>query len=161
MLNFFKKKKSPPKRSMTLAEYIQWRQSQGDTLEKIQKDLHDDLENGGPLFGEFRKFIKPTSPNSTQRFDDEYAEALSKSSFSDLWVWENCKLKNQKKYPICQDCLSRHGQAKTKKEWEVIGLPKSGHTQCGKKCVCILTPKELFDYKVKKGINVEAPCPKS
>lgn len=126
---------------MTLVEYIQWRQDQGDTLEQIRKDLLEDLDQGGPLFGEFRNFIKPTFPGSVSRFKNPEEEARITAAKKHKWS-TTLAIKRADKKPICPDCLKLEGQVKSWKEWEEIGLPKKGKTQCGEGCRCVLLDVE-------------------
>lgn len=41
-------------------------------------------------------------------------------------------------HEICPDCLQRAGEIKTLGEWERLGLPGAGKTECGTDCHCIL-----------------------
>ena len=41
-------------------------------------------------------------------------------------------------HEICSDCLQRAGEIKTLNEWEKLGLPGEGKTECGTDCYCIL-----------------------
>ncbi|MDD5355945.1 MAG: hypothetical protein PHY56_05385 [Candidatus Omnitrophica bacterium] len=120
--------------SITLAEYIQMRLSQGATLEVIRADLLADLEEGGRIFGEFKNALQPTFAGSTGRFRDigELAETGISKTFRWVAVLVN----------TCPDCLERHNQVKTWAEWEEEGLPRSGATVCGQNCKCVLVSAE-------------------
>ncbi|MBU0633611.1 MAG: hypothetical protein KKB82_03760 [Candidatus Omnitrophica bacterium] len=55
ILKLFKRIFSPPKEPLTLEQHVKNRLAKGDTNEQIQKDLLDDLDKGGPIFGDFKK----------------------------------------------------------------------------------------------------------
>lgn len=119
-----------------LEELIADRVKQGESLEKIRGDLLRDLAEGGKIFGDFRKAIEPTFPNSKNRFKDngEFEEWISKNEEDRDYVWSAVLINT------CPDCLERHGKNKTMKEWSELGLPRSGKTQCKKECKCVLSP---------------------
>jgi hypothetical protein len=116
--------------AITLEEYISLRLTQGSNAETIEKDLLDDLENGGRIFGEFRNAIRTTSNGIINRSRDVgvYSEFGLDSKYRWVAVLIN----------TCPDCLERHGQIKTWDEWEIEGLPRTGQTVCKENCKCVL-----------------------
>ena len=42
----------------------------------------------------------------------------------------------------CDDCIARDGQVRSYTEWEEIGLPGAGGTQCGGNCRCTIAPED-------------------
>lgn len=139
MFKFLKKLFSFRIKPLTLEQYVKNRLAKGDTNEQIRKDLLDDLDNGGPIFGDFKEAFKPTFENSVSRFKD--AGALAEMGKSGKYIWSVCK---GKKDPICPDCLERDNQIKTWEEWKKMGLPKTGKTRCKKDCKCVLLPAEII-----------------
>lgn len=120
-----------PKKPLTLEQYVKNRRAKGDTNEQIRKDLLDDLDKGGLIFGDFKKSFEPTFPNSKRRFGDQ------KTNANGEWLYKWSALILPKHSP-CPDCLKRNGQSKTWEEWEKLGFPRSGKTLCKKKCMCVV-----------------------
>ncbi len=120
------------KTASTLEEYIAVRLLQGSTRDSIEKELTDDLDNGGRIFGEFRSAIRATSNGVINRTRDT-------AIFSDVGIEDNFRwvavLVN-----TCPDCLERHGVEHSYTEWEIIGLPRTGTTVCKENCRCMLLP---------------------
>lgn len=112
---------------MNLEEYIQDRVNKGESLEVVRADLLKDLEEGGPIFGDFKKALQPTFPNSVSRFKDgeiviPFDEELFKK-FNDLTT----KLKNNKRnkswlnvISICEEIIQLDSQARSK--FILVGL---------------------------------------
>lgn len=123
--------------AITLEEYINIRLTQGVALDVIEKDLLQDLEEGGRIFGEFRNAMKATFAGSTYRFRDSslVAELGVKAPFRWVAVLIN----------TCPDCLERHNNIATWDEWEAMGLPRTGQTVCKENCKCMLIPAEATE----------------
>ena len=51
----------------------------------------------------------------------------------------------------CPDCARRSGEERTLAEWEMVGLPRSGFSICGRNCKCII------DSQGKGGLNYKNP----
>lgn len=137
LLNHFKgvfqKIFSSRKKPLTFEEYVKNRRAQGYLNKQIQKELLTDLNNGKGIFKDFVEDLQPTFPNSKRRFGDQ------KTNNNGEWLYKWSAL-NLPKYPSCPDCLERHGQSKTMREWEKLGLPRSGKTRCKKECKCGIVP---------------------
>lgn len=133
-MGLLKKLFSFPKKPLSLEQYVKNRLAKGDTNEQIRKDLLDDLDKGGPIFGNFKESLQPTFPNSKRRFGDP------KTNSNGEWLYKWSAL-NLPKRPSCPDCLERNGQSKTMDEWEKLGLPRTGKTRCKKDCKCVI----IFD----------------
>jgi hypothetical protein len=121
--------------STTIGEYIAFRQMQGATLDIIRQDLLTDLNEGGRIFGEFRRSMTATFTGSTNRFADGGLNIVLGTEDMRMWV---AVLIN-----TCPDCLERHGQIKSYAEWEAEGLPKAGATVCAEHCHCVLLPSNI------------------
>lgn len=120
---------------ISLEEYIQSRTVQGATIEAIKESLLDDLENNGPIFGEFNRAIKATAHGNSMRMSDVGQFANQGIDIKYRWV---AVLIN-----TCPDCIDRHNTVMTWGDWEEEGIPRSGHTVCGEHCKCVLIPNSL------------------
>jgi len=116
--------------ALTLDEFIQTALNQGMDRDILKQTLLKDLEEGGRIFGEFRRSIKATANGTMNNFRDsaQWAEEVDVQKF--MWV---AVLTN-----TCPDCLPRHGDIKPMEEWEQEGLPRSGFSVCKDNCKCIL-----------------------
>lgn len=121
--------------AITLDEYVALRVKQGASLDIIKQDLLDDLNNNGRIFGEFRRAIKATANGSVHRFRDvgQSREHGLEQTFKWAAVLVN----------TCRDCEERHGIERTYEEWELYGLPRTGHTICKQYCRCMLIPGHM------------------
>lgn len=134
---------------ITLETYIQNRVSRGELKETIKVDLLKDLEEGGRLFGEFRNSIRATSNGVMNRLRDaaQWAEDLNVKRYRWIAVLVN----------TCSDCILRHGEVGTMKEWEERGLPRSGFSACKENCRCILVDADTTVLKsIKKGTPISS-----
>jgi hypothetical protein len=120
--------------SISLEEYIKLRTIQGASMEIIREDLLTDLNEGGRIFGEFRRALKPTFAGSVNRFRD--VGEMAETGISTTWRWSAVLINT------CPDCLDRHGQVKKWNEWEEEGLPRTGATVCKENCKCVLLPAQ-------------------
>lgn len=121
--------------SISIEEYINTRLLQGADEAVIEADLINDLENGGRIFGEFRKAVGATANGAVHRSRD--ASLYSNPSISiaeEKFRWVAVLINT------CPDCLDRHGREQTYDEWEAEGLPRSGVTVCKENCKCMLLP---------------------
>ena len=134
-------KSKATKSAMTLQEYIDFRESQGTSLEIIREDLLKDLEEGGRIFGEFKNALKPTFQGSVGRLRD--VGELAEQGLSGKWRWVAVTLGTATK--TCPDCLDRHNQSKTWNEWEIEGLPRTNATVCEQWCQCVLVSDEAIE----------------
>lgn len=135
LFKFLKRKKKMP----TLEEYVEARLAKGDTNEEIRKDLLNDLNNGGSIFGDFKKSLQPTFEGSVRRFKD--TGQLAKTGIS---ATHKLCLTNSKKYPACPDCLALEGQIKTTEEWEKLGFKVFGKRKnsCKNNCMYLFISAE-------------------
>ncbi|NCC41934.1 MAG: hypothetical protein EOM21_21500, partial [Gammaproteobacteria bacterium] len=87
------------KTAITLSEYVQLRVMQGTDLNIIRDELLTDLQQGGRIFGEFRRAIKATARGSVNRVrDDAY---FSEFGTTKTYRWSAVLVKT------CPDCLDR------------------------------------------------------
>ena len=122
---------------ISIEEYIDIRLTQGVTLEVIKKDLLQDLEEGGRIFGEFKNAVKATFEGSTSRFRD--ASLVAEMGIDTPYRWVAVLVNT------CEDCLKRHNNVATWDEWEAQGLPRTGQTVCREHCKCMLIPAEATE----------------
>jgi len=121
---------SAQKTAITLEAYVESRLLQGASAESIREALLTDLNEGGRMFSEFRRSIRSTAVGSVNRVSD--AGLYSEWGVDREYRWSAVLINT------CDDCLSRHGIAKTWDEWESLGLPRSGSTICRSNCHCQL-----------------------
>lgn len=143
------RKIKPKHKPMTLEAYIQNRVNRGESKETIKADLLKDLEEGGPIFGEFRNSIRATSNGMMNRLRDtaQWAEDLNIKRYRWIAVLVN----------TCPDCIERHGEVATMDEWEKQGLPRSGFSACKENCRCILVDADTTVLKsIKKGTPISS-----
>lgn len=124
---------------LSIEEYIKVRELQGATLATIRAGLLADLDTGGRIFGEFRNAIRPTFAGSVSRFRD--VGMLAETGILQTYRWVAVLVNT------CPDCIGRHNQTKTWKEWEIAGLPRTGATVCRENCKCVLLPKEVTELE--------------
>jgi hypothetical protein len=120
--------------AITIDEYIDFRLSQGSTLDVIKADLLTDLNEGGRIFGAFSNMLKPTFAGSVSRFGDVGIKTILGESGQ--WRWSAVLVNT------CPDCLDRHGRVQSMAEWEIEGVPRAGATVCAENCKCVLLPAE-------------------
>ena len=125
--------------TVTLEEFIEGMQSQGASNETIRELLETDLNEGGRIFGEFKRGIKSTASGSVQRFSDVGKQAEIGVEGQFRWIAVLRK--------TCPDCIDRHGVVKSFEEWEADGLPRSGQTVCREFCECELVPAETSEVE--------------
>ena len=131
--------------SVTLEEYIQSRLASGTAKDIIKKELLQDLNSNGRIFGEFLSGMKATAKGNITRMRDmaEVAE-LGIENIKYRWV---AVLVN-----TCPDCLTRHNKTATWEEWEAQGLPRTGATVCREHCKCMLLPAKTTEIEpIKRG----------
>jgi len=131
---------------LTLSEFIDMARSQGAGEDEIKEYLLNDLENGGRIFGEFRRAIGVTSNGVINRIRD----TAQFSRDIDVMVYRWCAVFIN----TCPDCLERHGEEHSMEEWEKIGLPRAGFTVCRENCKCVLLPANTtFLTPIKRNIR--------
>ncbi len=127
------------KKPLTLEQYVKNRLAKGDTNEQIRKDLLDDLDKSGPIFGDFKKSLQPTFPNSKSRF--RYTGKMAETGIATIFKFS---VINSKKHPPCPDCLALDGQVKNIEEWEKVGFSVYGKCKCKNKCIYIFVSTEAI-----------------
>lgn len=125
--------------SVTIEEYINTRLLQGASSDSIEKDLIEDLENGGRIFSEFTSSIRSTVNGSISRSRD--SAMFSDENVEEQYVWVAVLINT------CPDCIARHGINKTYAQWEAEGLPRTGITVCKENCKCVLLPLKGTDIE--------------
>lgn len=122
--------------SVRLDEYIKISLLQGRTAEEIERELLNDLENGGRIFGEFRNSIRATAHGNIRRISDVGQYAFEGVTKDMRWVTVEDKR-------VCPDCMPRHNKVKTFEAWEVLGFPRTGWSVCRDNCRCVLVDSDL------------------
>lgn len=116
--------------------YIQQQKNLGVTPISIREQLLKDLKNRDGIFREVFSAIK------NERFGDYNVIAeVSSNEFvkNDSLKYEWYLDPDVREH--CQDCINRSNKGeKLYSYWEEIGLPATGHTECGEYCKCTLVP---------------------
>jgi len=123
--------------AITIDEYYRSRVAQGVSPNTIEKELIDDLENGGKMFNEFRNVVKATAHGNMMRISDAAIAGENGVEVQYRWVAVFVN--------TCPDCMELHGEVKSWDEWESEGLPRSGNTVCGDNCQCMLLPEDTTE----------------
>lgn len=121
----------------TLEEAIGAMYESGMTQEQILTHIFDTTTGRAtfldPIANAFGSSIKDNFQQIRHDTRDTlYAKNLSKDQ---LYRWELRNINN------CEGCVARaSGEPRTLEEWETVGLPQAGATECGKRCGCELVP---------------------
>ena len=98
----------------------------------------DILAGGGRFFGQLKNAVK-----SQLNLGITEAASIGKNLFLESEGVDSSLLKwrvTQSSTGPCQDCGPRAGQVRTREEWEIAGLPRSGFSVCRSDCLCDLDP---------------------
>ena len=102
---------------------------------EIFSRLSSDLDNNSDLFSTFKGSLGRSNDSLVNTISQvESNEAIRE--VAEMWIWELDPTTEKH----CDTCLAYGGQRKTFDQWEEIGLPGYGSTDCGKYCRCTLTP---------------------
>lgn len=136
------------KMALTLEQFIARLKARGTSIDEIRAILFRDLEEGGPIFGDFRKHFK----SGVKYGIEEAAQTELFQAFQDAELWDWVGIADGR---LCPDCLVRHNTpSKPRSYWESIGLPRQGSTICQENCRCDLIPVGLIDKReIPDGIN--------
>jgi hypothetical protein len=103
---------------------------------EILKTLENAIDNGAETFGELSGAIG----GAVDELSSSVSQFASHEGFDDaeLYSWEL----DPEAREHCGDCVSRSEMdSQTFPEWESLGLPGLGSTECGEYCKCTLTPE--------------------
>lgn len=134
------------KTMITMDEWIQRMVLTGMKESEIESRVKDAFLKGSGPFATFRNtFIRRTagSINLLERVPRDIAR---KPEERFTWV---CLFVNS-----CDDCMALHGDVHTWSEWLDLGLPGSGHTQCGDNCNCELLSEGKMGPEFLKAIDL-------
>jgi hypothetical protein len=121
--------------SASLKEIVAKLRVAGMSDAAIEENLSRDLEEGGRIFGEFRRAVRSTTEGALGKISTDAYLAEFGSEISYTWI---AALVN-----TCVDCLPRHGEVHELDAWEAKGLPRSGWSVCKENCQCVLIPQEI------------------
>ena len=116
---------------------VQTMRSQGlsdtEIMGRLERTLTDEVGVFGPFVGDIEKYADDLS--------SIIAQTASNSDFDEnqklVWVLDPSAKEH------CDDCIANEGiDAMTFAEWEAIGIPGSGNTECGEYCKCTLEVAE-------------------
>lgn len=91
------------------------------------------------IFGPLRRAFGYTASKNMERTRQETRDRIfnERLGSSQLYSWILGPVQTEH----CEDCLDRAARgAMTMREWELIGVPKSGTTKCNVNCNCKLNP---------------------
>lgn len=103
--------------------------------QEIYDKLFASLNDGMDMFQTFKGTIGRSNDTLVNMISQVESNETIKE-VSDLWIWELDPTAEKH----CETCLTYGGQIKTFDEWESLGLPGYGATDCGKYCRCTLLP---------------------
>ena len=108
----------------------------GITDAAILDILGNDLATNGRIFGEFRNTIKRGIVSATMQASRVGQDRIYGDSVAMRWVSVGTP-------KICPDCEMRIGEIRSWDEWEALGLPASGFSDCKEFCYCQLVPESV------------------
>ncbi len=116
--------------------YVSTQKSLGVSSLNIQEQLLKDLKNRTGVFREVFSALKNERLGS---YNTAGVVASNQFLKNDLLKYKWLLDPDAKKH--CIDCLNNEEMgAKDYSYWEAIGLPATGHTECGQGCKCTLSP---------------------
>lgn len=126
--------------ALTLEQTIQTLLQSGMTRAEIRTLLVNDLRNNGPVFADLNGGFKKAVNGGIQGVVQSVRAEIYPNSLP-----ENQEYKWNLGHPAsgkhCPSCIERAGRdPMTWGEWEAIGIPKAGATECGDYCYCSLDP---------------------
>ena len=130
--------------SVSLEGFIRSRLAQGVSIDNIKQALLNDLNTGGPFFGNFLRSIKATAYGSMTRLRN--VPVFAENGIDVKYRWVSVLVNT------CPDCMERHGEIKTWDDWESEGLPQTGATICEQRwgigtCRCMLLPESSTELE--------------
>ena len=122
------------KLSLDLASLIRRMKVSGMSAEAIEARLLQDLQEGGRIFGDFRRAFK-----ANVRYGiEESGRGSVVEMFPDTRLWDWLGIADN---VMCDTCRRNHFDVpKTYEEWQRVGLPGAGNTECQENCRCTLIP---------------------
>lgn len=120
--------------ALTLTEFIESQKAAGVADDVLERVLLEDLTTGGRIFGEFNRGLGLDIPGRLSQLSNEATKVeLGVDDDTEL-TWVAAMVNT------CPDCLSRHGQTDTARNWELAGEPGTGWSVCRTSCQCKLLP---------------------
>ena len=121
--------------ALRIEEYIAVRLAEGASKTIVREELFTDFNEGGRIFGEFRKSIRATARGNLRTVADigKYSEL----GVDRAYRWITVRDRN-----VCPDCEPRHGKEEVWEEWEPRGMPRSVWSVCKYNCRCDIVPVE-------------------
>ena len=107
--------------------------SEPEIFKRLTTSLNEDMD----MFQSFKGSIGRSNDTLVNMISQvESNEAIKEQA--DLWIWELDPTAKDH----CDTCITYGGQIKSFDEWEGLGLPGYGSTDCGKYCRCTLIPSK-------------------
>lgn len=118
--------------AITLGEFIETQRVSGLGDREIQTLLLRDLNEGGRIFGEFRRSFELNVEGGMGELANASADVRFGRDATTEKVWIAALVNT------CPDCLPRHGEIDTEENWSIRGKPRTGWSVCRKNCQCQL-----------------------
>jgi hypothetical protein len=131
--------------ALTLREFIESQKAAGVSDSLLQQTLLEDLTSGGRIFGEFNRSLNLNVQGRLGQLSNEATKVELGVSDETEMIWIAALV------DTCPDCLPRHGEVDTLKNWELRGEPRTGWSVCRLNCQCQLI--EAADAKGRKELK--------
>jgi len=118
--------------ALTIDEFIQVNREGGVGDEAIRGLLFEDLRIGGRIFGEFLNAMKTDIRGRMGQLADEVFLVKQGTAQKKKWITVSDN--------PCPDCLPRHNETDSDRNWELRGKPRTGWSVCRTNCKCKLIP---------------------
>lgn len=118
--------------AVTLQEFISSQKAAGVSDAILERVLLEDLTSGGRIFGEFNRGLQLNIQGRLGQLSNEATKVELGVEDETPMTWIAALVNT------CPDCLPRHGETDTAKNWELRGEPRTGWSVCRSNCQCQL-----------------------
>lgn len=137
------------KLEITMLSYIENQRRMGMTDATIKSNLLNDIRTGGMITASFRSQFKAKIWGMSEQMSDAVLRSNYEARGVENYEWMAVVDSN-----TCDDCYQRSQmEARSYAEWEKIGLPGAGATQCGQRCRCDIVGDGTFTGAMKDEIK--------
>ena len=127
---------------LKLTNLISSLESRAMSSDQVINVLLDDLHDDGPIFGGLKRQLIGDAQGMVETAESRLTTAeFERESGEEKGTWVAVLVHT------CNDCLPRHGVTKSFREWESLGLPRSGFSVCGRNCQCSIFPASVVESK--------------
>lgn len=116
-----------------VSEMLLHKMSRSQTQKKIGEEIRGGKRETGTYF------------NAVVAAEQSYLFDVADAAAQEVFACQNLQELEKWKWVAfftrtCPDCIERHGQVKTYKQWQNVGVPRAGQTVCRSHCHCVLLP---------------------